>query len=72
MGLVIDRRIISSGTGFSQDIIATEGDLFTCSHLYCSPESLLRSKWREVLEKPAISKRIVAVVIDEAHCVSQW
>ena len=61
----VKAAVISSATGYSQDIVATEGDLFTCSHLYCPPELLLR---REVLEEPAISKRIVAVVIDEAHC----
>ena len=38
------------------------------SHLYCSPEAV-QSRWREVMEKPVISSRIVAVVVDEVYCV---
>ena len=64
--------IITSGGGVEKALLATEEDLAKCSHLYCAPEALVRSKWREVLEKPVISDRIVAVVVDEAHCVSQW
>lgn len=41
--------------------------------LYISPESLLRNpQWREMLLSTVYQENIVAVVIDEAHCVTQW
>ena len=55
-----------------QDLLATEDNLGKCSSLFCLPEALLGSRWREAIEKPVISDRIVAVVVDEAHCVSKW
>ena len=51
---------------------ATNDDLATCSLLFCLPEVLMSSKWREALEMPIISGRVVTVVVDEAHCVSKW
>ena len=38
--------------------------------MFCSPEAIAHSKWREVLEDAAVSGRVCAVVIDEAHCDS--
>jgi hypothetical protein len=40
-----------------------------CSLLFGAPEALVGSKWREAVEKPVISERIVAIVVEEAHCV---
>ena len=41
--------------------------------LYISPESLLRNpQWQEMLLSNVYQENIVAVVIDEAHCVTQW
>ena len=40
--------------------------------LFGSPEALISSKWREHIDTPTVADRIVAVVIDEAHCVSKW
>ena len=47
-------------------------DLGKYSYLFCDPEALISSRWREALERPVISDRIVALVVDEAHCVSKW
>ena len=68
------RAAIISGSagGVDKQLIATEEDLAKCSLLYGAPEALVRSKWRDTLEKKCVSARIVAVVIDEAHCVSIW
>ena len=30
------------------------------------------SKWRDAFDKPEFSDRIVAVVVDETHCISKW
>ena len=42
------------------------------SLLFCAPESLMKSRWREALGNPLVSSRIVAVIVDEAYCVSKW
>ena len=68
----VKAAIITSGEGVDKELLANEEDLKTCSLLYCAPEAIVKQKWREVIEKPVISGRIVAVVVDEAHCVSQW
>ena len=53
-------------------LLATEKDLSQSKFLFCAPEALVRGRWREALEQPELSCRIVAVVVDEAHCVSKW
>ena len=41
--------------------------------LYSSPESLLgNNKWRDMLSSPVYQKSLVAIVVDEAHCVDSW
>ena len=43
------------------------------SLLYVAPEAIISvEKWRTVLLNSPLSERIVAVAIDEAHCVSKW
>ena len=64
--------IVTLSGGIQNDLLATESSLFSDSLLFCTPEALVRSKWRHSLENPKVSERIVALVIDEAHCVSKW
>ncbi len=68
----IRAAVLSTGSGVEKSLIASEEDLAECSLLYSAPESLVISRWKDVLETPVISKRIVAVIVDEAHCVSMW
>ena len=44
----------------------------TAAQFFCAPEALDASKWRDTIAKPEFSSRVVAVVVDEAHCVSKW
>ena len=55
-----------------QSLLATDDDLHTCSFLFGSPEALVSCKWRDQINTPAVAERIVAIIIDEAHCVSKW
>jgi len=68
----VQAAIMSSTSGVDKDLIAKEEDLGNSSVLFCAPESIVCSRWREALEKPELSTRVVAVCIDEAHCVSKW
>ena len=54
------------------ELMATESSLTTDSLLFSTPESLLGSRWRQQLEKVSVSERVVALMVDEAHCVSKW
>ena len=55
-----------------EEFRATEKSVVSASFIFSSPEALIHSKWREVLENPLVSNRVCAIVIDEAHCVSKW
>jgi superfamily II DNA helicase RecQ len=68
----VEAAIMSSKCATVMNFLATERDFHTCSFLFGSPEALISSKWRELIDTPMVADRIVAVVIDEAHCVSKW
>jgi ATP-dependent DNA helicase RecQ len=69
----VGSAVLTSESGrISRDLVASKQDLEKSSLLFCAPEALMECRWREILGAPAVSKRIVAVVIDEVHCVSKW
>jgi len=51
-----------------QEIIDGEYQL-----VFISPEALLATRrWRKMLLSPVYQKSLIAVVVDEAHCVRNW
>ena len=69
----VSTAIISSSDKISTALQATEQDLRKCSSLFnIVPEAVLGHKWRDSIKKSEVSDRIMAIVIDEAHCVSKW
>lgn len=41
--------------------------------VYISPEALIGSRhWQQVLQSPIYQRDLVALVVDEAHCVKTW
>ena len=68
----VSTAIISGSDKISKNLQATQKDLKTCSLLFSVPEAVLGHKWRDSIENPDVADRIVAIVIDEAHCVSKW
>ena len=64
--------ILSSSSSVSKDNICTEECLCIDNLYFCAPESVATAIWRDVLEREQFSSRIVAISVDEAHCVSQW
>lgn len=68
----VKASVITSSAGVSKDNMCTDESLCTDSIFFCSPEALATSKWREAFDILEFSERIVAVVVDEAHCVAKW
>lgn len=69
----ISAAILSSDTHkLHRSLLAAEDELASYSHLYCSPEAVVGEKWHEICTRPSISQRLIAIAIDEAHCVSKW
>ena len=68
----VNCSIVTSSDGTENHLLTTQSSLLSDSLLFCTPEALVRSKWRCCIEEPNISERTVALVIDEAHCVSKW
>ena len=41
--------------------------------LYISPESILRNpQWRDMLLTDVYQENLVAIAVDEAHCIARW
>ena len=51
----VNAAIMSMGDRVQNDLLASERDLEKCSLLFCAPEALMGSRWREALQTPAIS-----------------
>ena len=44
-----------------------------CQLIYITPEAVICNPyWRELLRTDAYQKNLVALVVDEAHCVKKW
>lgn len=68
----VKASIITTSTSVVTENISTRRSLAIDSLFYCAPEALITSKWRDAFDMPEFSGRIVAYVVDEAHCVSKW
>ena len=68
----VSTAIMSGSDKISKNLQATQKDLKNCSLLFSVPEAVLGHKWSNSIENPDVADRIVAVVIDGAHCVSKW
>lgn len=58
-----------------QKLLATVKDVAAGKYslLFSAPEAIIGvEKWREIVQIPPLSERIVAVAVAEAHCVSKW
>ena len=68
--------ILSSHDISDKSFLATDKALQTpgmFSLLFASPEAVIGdTKWRERLMNYPLSERIVALAVDEAHCISKW
>ena len=62
-------------TEVDSELLVCESDVIQgCFRLLCTaPEAILdREVWKQLLVKLPLSSTVVAVAIDEAHCVFKW
>ena len=66
--------VISSGTRdtIAKEFLASESALKCASIIFCAPEILSKTKWRDILQSEGVASRVCAIVVDEAHCISKW
>ena len=67
--------ILSGNKGADKKLLASVKDVFEGCYrlLYSAPEAILGSEqWKELLLLPPLSRSVVAVAVDEAHCVYKW
>ena len=56
------------GPASRESIVQGEYDV-----IFISPESLLTNrKWREMIKNDVYRKKLIAFIVDEAHCVKTW
>ena len=72
----VSAAILSGHEGIDKDLLASDTDLGLpgkYSLVFSAPEAVIGSaKWREKLLTSPLHDRVVAVAVDEAHCVSKW
>ena len=62
-------------TDVDKQLLASENDVTMgrFSLLYTAPEAILgKEVWKQLLVQPPLCDTVVAVAIDEAHCVFKW
>ena len=67
--------ILSGNKGVDKKFLASMKDISEGSYrlLYSAPEAILGSEqWKELYILPPLSRSVVAVAVDEAHCVYKW
>lgn len=60
---------------FSENVETLKSDIVCGKYqfVFVTPELLLTDrKWTDVFRSSSLSERLVALVIDEAHCVKKW
>ena len=54
-------------------VLLCEQDMDKYHLIFSAPEAVVKvERWRQLLTDPNVSRRIVAIAVDEAHCVSKW
>ena len=82
IALMVDQKKNFAPTGVSVEFVGKAQDDNTAVKrvlkgevqlVYISPENILNNRrFRDMLQKSNYQQRLVAVVVDEAHCVQMW
>ena len=71
----VSAAIFSGNAGVDQKLTASDQDVFAGKYrlLFTAPEAIVSSsKWKQLLLEPPLYNQVVALVVDEAHCVYKW
>ena len=69
----VTAAILSTQSSVADELTVRVSNINQYSILFCAPEAIVGvEKWRKILSNTSTSERIVAVAVDEAHCVSKW
>ena len=71
----VQAGILSGNTGVDKELLASDGGVARGQYrlLFSAPEALLNSdRWRHKLIESPLCNQVVAVAVDEAHCVYKW
>ena len=71
----IGSGIMSGSSGVDKSLLATEAQIKLGSYriLFSAPEAILETaSWRNVLTEEPLQSQLVAIAVDEAHCVYKW
>ena len=71
----IGAAILSSNKGIDSSLLSTSKGIQSGAYrlLFSAPEAIMDSEcWREILLEEPLCHQVVAVVVDEAHCVYKW
>ena len=69
----VSAAIMSSQREVDMKLLVSEQQMGVYSLLFAAPEAVIgERKWKEKLSEAPLHNHIVAVAIDEAHCVSKW
>lgn len=68
----VNASIITASTSVSRENICVDRNLTLDSLFFVSPEALVTPRWRGVFDLEHFTRRIVAIAVDEAHCISKW
>ena len=64
---------MSSRREVDKKLLVSEQLMGVYSLLFAAPEAVIgERKWKETLSEAPLHNRIVAIAVDEAHCVSKW
>lgn len=71
----VPASILSGNTGVDKELLVSDRGIVCGQYrlLFSAPEALLNSdRWRHMLIQPPLCHQVVAVAVDEAHCVYKW
>ena len=74
IALMVDQKKNFAHTGVSVEFVGkAQDDKGEVQLVYISLENILNNRrFRDMLQKSNYQQRLVAVVVDEAHCVQMW
>ncbi len=71
----VGSAILSGNTGVDKSLLASENNIKSgdFSLLFSAPEAIISSdRWRDILTEEPLCHQVVAIAVDEAHCVYKW